>query len=756
MVQKFSTHFLWLLFFLFTSATVTAHNGVIKGIVINEANKHEMPNASIAIEGAQKSTITDGFGKFSFSGLQEKTYTLAVSYVGFSTQYIIVDVNELSPQSLKIFLKPSGLELSEVSIITRKKPEDNQVSAIDFKLRPIRTTQDMLRNVPGLFIAQHAGGGKAEQIFLRGFDVDHGTDINLTVDGMPVNMVSHAHGQGYSDLHWVIPETVEGFAFGKGPYYTEIGDFGTAGYVAFKTKDALDNNLVKAEIGNFNTYRGVVLLKMPFNEKTSTLQNGYIGGEYNYSDGPFDIKQNFKRINAIAKYNRYLNPNNKLTISGTYFSSTWNASGQIPERAVADGTIGRFGSIDPTEGGTTSRINANVQLISQSANGTTWKNQMYFSHYEFSLYSNFTFYLNDSINGDEIHQFEHRNIVGYNTSLNKESHIGNFDLTTTIGAGLRYDIVDNLGLEHVVARQSLGEYKALGDLKQANTFAWWNNNLQLSTKFIINAGIRYDNINYSYKDYVGNNSYNNANASRFSPKLNFYYLPTKNLKFFLNTGIGFHSNDARVAVPQNGKEILPPAYGADLGVTLKAKNKLILTASLWSLFLKQEFVYVGDEAVIEAGGRTFRMGIDISARYQIASWLFADVDLNYAHARGVDNPKGQNYIPLAPTFTSIGGLFTQFKNGISAAFRYRYIGDRPANEDNTVQARGYFINDLVLGYTHRRFDYNLSVENLFNIDWNEAQFDTETRLRGESAPVSELHYTPGSPFFIKFGITYRF
>lgn len=603
---------------------------------------------------------------------------------------------------------------------------------------------------------EHAGGGKAEQIFLRGFDIDHGTDINLTVDGMPVNMVSHAHGQGYSDLHWVIPETVESFKFGKGPYHTEVGDFGTAGYVAFKTKDALDHSLVKAELGNFNTYRGVALLKMPFKEKAAQVQNGYVGGEYYYSDGPFELPQYFNRVNAIAKYNLYLNPNNKLTVTGTYFYSKWNASGQIPTRAVEDGSISRFGSIDPTEGGSTSRVNANVQLISQLANGTTWKNQAYFSHYEFSLFSNFTFFLEDSINGDEIHQYEHRNILGYNTSLVKETHIGNKDLTSSIGAGLRYDAVNGIGLAHVVARQSLNDFKALGDVRQLNTFAWWNNDLQLSQKFIINAGIRFDNINYSYKDYIGNNSYNDANASRFSPKLNFYYLPSKNLKFFLNTGIGFHSNDARVAVPQQGKEILPPAYGADIGTTFKAWDKLIVTAAVWSLYLKQEFVYVGDEAVIEAGGRTFRAGIDFSFRYQVLPWLFADADLNYAHARSIDNAAGQNYIPLAPSFTSIGGLSTQFNNGVRAAIRYRYIADRAANEDNSVQAKGYFINDLVLGYAHRKFDYSISIENLFNVDWNEAQFDTETRLKGETASVSELHYTPGTPFFIKCGISYRF
>lgn len=750
--RQSATIFLLCLFPLLSEA----HNAMLKGTVINAATLQPLPNVVVSLEGSIKTTLSDALGRFSFAGLQEQRYNITVSSIGFAPLTISVLANELSVTDLRLALHPAGLELKEVAISAGRKQDLNQVSAIDFKLRPMRTTQDLLRVVPGLFIAQHAGGGKAEQIFLRGFDIDHGTDINITVDGMPVNMVSHAHGQGYADLHWVIPETIESFRFGKGPYYAEVGDLGTAGYVAFKTKDALDHNLVKIEAGNFNTGRAVALLKMPFSGKARETQSGYFGGEYYHSDGPFESSQNFNRYNGIARYNVFLNRNNLLHVTGSYFYSKWDASGQVPDRAVKEGLIGRFGSLDNTEGGTTGRANLNLQLTSQLSDGTSWKNQVYYAHYDFSLYSNFTLFLLDSLNGDQIHQSESRHVYGYNTAFTRESHIGTRDLTLTLGGGLRHDRINDIMLERTKARMPLGVYNARGDIRQLNSFGWTNGVLNLSPKLTVNAGLRYDNITYEYYDRL-TGEHRKTSASRFSPKLNFSFSASRNVKLFLNTGGGFHSNDARVAVPRNGKEILPPAYGADLGATFKAWDRLVVTAALWTLYLQQEFVYVGDEGVVEAGGRTIRNGVDLSLRYQALPWLFADVDLNYSHARSAEPEVGEDkYIPLAPNFTSIGGLTAQWKNGLRAGLRYRYIADRPANEGNTVTAKGYFINDLVCGYTHKRFDYSLSVENLFNVEWNEAQFDTESRLNGEAEPVSELHYTPGTPLFFKLGLSYSF
>ncbi|MFN2440938.1 MAG: TonB-dependent receptor domain-containing protein, partial [Chitinophagaceae bacterium] len=221
------------------------------------------------------------------------------------------------------------------------------------------------------------------------------------------------------------------------------------------------------------------------------------------------------------------------------------------------------------------------------------------------------------------------------------------------------------------------------------------------------------------------------------------------VQLYLKAGKGFHSNDTRVVVANDGKEILPAAYGSDLGIILHPAKKLLFNAAAWYLYLRQEFVYVGDAGIIEPSGKTRRIGADFSARYQFTAKLFADANINWAKGRFIENPKGEDYIPLAPTVTSTGGISYQNKIGLTGSLRYRYIKSRPANETNTVKAKGYFVTDATINYTKSKFEVGLAIENLFNTKWNETQFNIESRLKNEPAPVSELHFTPGVPFFAK-------
>ena len=224
----------------------------------------------------------------------------------------------------------------------------------------------------------------------------------------------------------------------------------------------------------------------------------------------------------------------------------------------------------------------------------------------------------------------------------------------------------------------------------------------------------------------------------------------------MNNGIGFHSNDARVILDNDAKDILPKVFGTDLGIILKPLTNLIIKTALWHFYSDQEFVYVGDEGIVEPGGKTRRIGVDISARYQFTSWLYGDLDLNYTKAIAIGAAKGEDYVPLAPSFTSIGGLSAKMKNGFSGSLRYRFMDQRPANEFNNVKAQGYFIADLLLSYNWKKFDLTISAENIFNCKWREAQFDTESRLQFEPQPVSEIHYTSGTPRFLKAGISFKF
>ncbi|MBS1565369.1 MAG: TonB-dependent receptor, partial [Bacteroidetes bacterium] len=473
----------------------------------------------------------------------------------------------------------------------------NTLSKIDLDLKPVRNTQELLRVVPGLFIAQHAGGGKAEQIFLRGFDCDHGTDVQVSVDGMPVNMVSHAHGQGYADTHFIIPETINDIDYGAGPYYASHGNLNTAGYVSFGTYNNIANSRVQVEAGRYNTFRTLAMVDLL--KKNKDCQSAYIAGDFYYTDGPTIHPQSFNRFNLFGKYNRALSAHTQLTASLSAFKSKWDASGQVPERAVADGSIDRFGSIDPTEGGNTERYNVNVQLSHTMAGGTVWENQAFFSRYLFNLYSNFTFYLNDPVNGDEINQAEGRNVWGYSSKLSHKYHFSDWTLQSYYGAGLRYDMTENSRLSDVVQRHYLSDIQ-LGDIREANGWAYVEQQAGMG-RWLIDAGLRADYLHFSYQDKI-NAALPAQGKGILSPKLNVQYTVNPRLQLFVKAGKGFHSNDTRVVVANDGRQILPAAYGTDLGVIIKPGSRLLLSIAAWWLYLDQEFVYVGDDGNIEPSG----------------------------------------------------------------------------------------------------------------------------------------------------------
>jgi outer membrane cobalamin receptor len=700
---------------------------------------------------------SDKMGRFVLNNVVPGTYDLSVTAIGFKAQQQPVTVAAGATTQVQIKMEQGELVLADVVITDQFSREVNTISQVDIKLRPVNTSQDILRMIPGLFIAQHAGGGKAEQIFLRGFDIDHGTDINLEVDGMPVNMVSHAHGQGYSDLHFLIPEIVGMVDFNKGPYYADKGNLATAGYASFQTKNALEQNMVKVEGGRFGTLRNVNTINLINDQAGTWRSNAYVASEYFRTDGFFESKQHFNRLNLMGKYNAYRGDREALTIGLSAFNSRWDASGQVPVRAVDAGSITRFGSIDPTEGGETARTNAWIRYLNTRPDGGVFENQFYFSKYDFNLVSNFTFFLNDPVNGDQITQSESRNIYGYKGSYLLESTLGGNNIRSEVGAGFRYDDVNDIHLYHTRSRKQFLNDVARGDIDETNLYAYVNETLLLGNRLSVNAALRLDHFTFNYTDAL-TPEYARQSVSKatVSPKLNVSYHASAAVNLFVKSGIGFHSNDTRVVVAQRGKEVLPKAYGVDVGGNFKLGDQLLLSTALWMLDLGQEFVYVGDEGIVEPSGKTRRKGIDVSLRYQALPWLYLDTDVNLTDPKAKDVPEGEDRIPLAPTFTSIGGLSVKLPNGLNASLRYRYLGDRPANEDNSVVAHGYFLLDAVVKYTRKSYELTFSAENLLNDAWNEAQFDTESRLQNEGDPVSEIHFTPGTPFFFKTGITFFF
>ncbi len=667
------------------------------------------------------------------------------------------------------------------------------IRQFDLNIRPMQTAQDMLQLAPGLIITQHAGGGKAEQIFLRGFDADHGTDVAISTDGIPVNMVSHGHGQGYADLHYVIPELVESIDLFKGPYFASPGNFSTAGSILFHTKDYLAKNMMKIEGGEFNTQKATGLFQVPGSDDR---RSAYFAAQFYNTDGPVEREQNFQRSNLFGKFYTYLNETNKLAFSISSFSSAWDASGQIPQRAVDDGLITRFGTIDDLEGGQTGRQNLNLTYTATGENNSRFLMQSYFSRYNFKLFSNFTFFLDDPENGDMIEQTDDRTILGLNTEYQFEQSINSMPLTTTFGGGFRADDIE-VSLWHSPNRRRLTQRVNSGII-ECNLFLWAQEELIINPQLRLQLGLRGDYFTFNVEDYLDTLSPETvrlphasgyAQEAMLNPKFNLVYSPFSSTDLFLNFGTGFHSNDARDVViertisdlertmghqgisdaqindrlaqlnfdrEQSGIRTLPRAIGAEIGTRHRFWDRFNIGIAAWWLELDEELVYVGDAGETEINGKSRRVGIDIEGRAQVLSWIWIDTDVNLSRGKYVDEPVDANDIPLAPRVSSTGGLTANHPSGFGTSLRYRYIGDRPANEDGTVTAEGHTLLNLGLSYAFGPFKYFMTVENLFDIDWNEAQFDTESRLASESEPISEIHFTPGNPRNIQAGISYQF
>ncbi|MDO7135345.1 TonB-dependent receptor [Algibacter lectus] len=721
----------------------------LKGVIIDE-NNQPLEAAYVYNLNSETHAHSSANGRFVLDK-NKIGDSLKVGLLGYKNQILVLEEKALT-SGITITLQEKTFQLEELHL-NEQLNALNTISRLDLSIDPVNSSQEVLRKVPGLIIGQHAGGGKAEQLFLRGFDIDHGTDVAISVDGMPVNMVSHAHGQGYSDLHFLIAETVNKIDFGKGSYYANKGDFNTAGYVDFSTKDYIKDSQVSLSIGQFNSLRTLGMFDLLGDSKN---ENAYMAIEYLENDGPFESPQNFNRLNLFGKYTVISPQNNKLSLTLSHFKSRWDASGQIPQREVDNGNISRFGAIDDTEGGNTQRTNLNIEYSKYINDDTRLKTNMFYTHSAFELYSNFTFFLEDPVNGDQIKQIENRDIFGFNSRLIHDTYLGKTPVVLSAGVSLRNDVANDTELSKTLNRSTTLEQVQLGDINQTNASMFVNAEFEFG-KLIVAPALRLEHFKFMYNDKLQTN-YTSLDETKTAllPKLNFFYNAKDNLQLYLKSGIGFHSNDTRVVVTNASENVLPKAYGVDLGNIWKPTPKLVVNSALWYLFLEQEFVYVGDAGIVEPSGRTRRYGADLGLRYQLNNWLFLNTDATLTKARSIDEASGEDYIPLAPDFTLTGGLTVNDLDGFSGGLNFRYIDDRPANEDNSIVAEGYFVSDFNVNYTINNLTFGFAIENLFDTEWNETQFATTSRLQNETAPVEEIHFTPGTPFSSKFTVSYRF
>ena len=691
---------------------------------------------------------SDELGRFSVGGVAPGD-TLLVEAFGFSGSEIYVPpAGTTAP--LEVRLSPLALTLTQVNV-TPLRSALADVRRLDLRTRPATNAQELLRTVPGLTIGQHAGGGKAEQLFLRGFDLDHGTDIAIRVDGAPANMVSHAHGQGYADLHFVIPELVDRVDYTKGPHDVRYGNFATAASVELSTRGRLRENLLRVEGGQFGLLRGVGAVQVLNRER----HGAYVALEGICTDGFFESPQDFTRVNAFAKTDHELRGGGRLNFQAGHFASEWLASGQIPERAVADGTITRFGAIDDTEGGSTTRTDVQARYRRPVGQTGMLSARAWGLHYGFELYSNFTFFLEDPARGDQIVQREDRLAGGSEVRYEDIATVGGRPIEFAFGVDTRFDATEGSELSRTANRTETLEQIRLGDIGQQSGGAFASAETDFGA-WTATLGLRYDATRFRYRDALEGGAPRSADAGVLQPKAAIYYRPDAPWQVFAKAGTGYHANDARLIAGGTELTFLPKAHGFDLGVVGQPVSDLVLTATAWAIHSEQEFVYVGDAGVVEPSGRSRRVGVDLGARYRPYGDLAVGADLTLTRARSIDEPAGADRIPLAPPLALEAFAVYQPETGFHASARLRILGDRPANEDASITAEGYTVLDLVAGYSYRQVSLDLIADNALAAEWNETQFATESRLRGEPTGVEEIHFTPGTPRALRARVSWRF
>ncbi len=627
------------------------------------------------------------------------------------------------------------------------------VGYADFENRPFSRVGELVEVIPGAVATQHSGEGKANQYFLRGFNLDHGTDFSAHVDGVPVNLRTHGHGQGYLDLNFVIPEVVERVDYRKGPYSPTTGDFSSAGSARYSTYEKMDEGFVQFTAGEFGYYRGVGALSHDIASDT-TLLFALEGASHN---GPWVLDQNLEKINAFTKLT-HRTANWHINMVASAYDSSWNATDQVPERAIENGIIDRFGFIDSDLGGDTTRLSFSVQSRHQTPAGTSTEISAYAVSYDFSLFSNFTYFLDDPLNGDEFEQIDERSYYGGAVTHERQA---NDQLTFRVGAEGRFDNISDVGLFRTAARQRLSTVRR-DSVDQLSLSAWGEVEIHLTERLRATAGLRGDYYDADVDAISMPVNSGTADDTLVSPSFALAWRATENLELYANYGRGFHSNDVRGATisidPNSGDAVDPVpilvrSKGAELGARLEHKG-LTATVALFMLDLDSELVFVGDAGTTEANDASSRVGIETSLFWRPNDWLVVDASAAWTDAE-FDIAGNETYIPGAVKRVLGGGMTAQFSSWTVSA-RLRHFGAAPLIEDGSVFSEPTTLVNMAVNYDWRQVTLGFELLNVFDAEDADISYFFESRLPGETSPVEDIHLHPVEPRQVRASLRYNF
>lgn len=665
---------------------------------------------------------------------------------------------------------PTDLELPAVvvkgnydnAVGTSDAASEGRVTAKLIQNRPVLRPAELLEFVPGVIVSQHSGDGKANQYYLRGFNLDHGTDFATWVDGMPVNMPTHAHGQGYTDLNFLIPELVHSIHYRKGLYAAEDGDFSSAGSARIRLVDALDKGLASVTVGENSYARALVANSAAL--RTGTLLYALDAA---HNDGPWVNPQHHRRFNGLLRYTMS-EGGSRHSLTAMAYTARWNSTDQVPQRAIQSGLIDRFGAIDPSDRGETRRTSLSWNWRKMQSDGE-WQANAYAIQSHLDLFSNFTYFLDDEVNGDQFEQAERRQVFGGSVSRLWQTQWNGQDVLNTMGMQWRHDRLTPVGLYTAIGGQRSGVIQE-SQVRESSVGLYAQNDMRWAPWLRSIAGLRVDRFGVTVNSSIAANS-GKRHAWISSPKLSLVLGPWAQTEFFINAGHGFHSNDARgMTATVTAKDLSPVdsavplvrSRGSELGVRTEWLPGLQSSLSLWQLNLDSELVFVGDAGETEATGASRRHGIEFNNHYVARPWLMFDADVAISQARFKedqgDAPQVGRHVPgsvqrvvaLGATVTDWGPWFGQLQ--------VRYFGPRALIEDNSVRSKGTTLTYARVGYKVNP-DVKLSVDvfNLFNRKVSDIDYYYASRLPGEGADgFTDIHSHPAEPRTIRLTLSASF
>jgi hypothetical protein len=756
-----------------------AGTGRVAGRVTDETGG-VLPGVTVELRGSGapvRTTVSGTDGRFVVDDVAPGTYQLSMSLINFAT----VNHPNLQVQSGATVTANETMHLTlnaEVVVVGKRTftnladvedPAENLVgiasaasqgaiTARQLEVRPFMRNGEVLETVPGVIITQHSGEGKANQYFLRGFNLDHGSDFATTVAGTPVNMPTHAHSQGYSDINFLIPELVAGVQYSKGPYFADQGDFATAGASNINYATVLERPIVNVEKGTYGF--GRVLAAASPKVGNGTLLAAF---ETSTNAGPWTIPDSYKKYNGVLRYSHGDNING-MSLTAMAYHGKWNATEASPQRAVDQGLIDRFGSLDPTDGGHTYRWSVGGEWQRGSGNTLT-KIQAYGLGYDLDLISNFTFFLDDPVHGDQQEQIDHRFVSGVRAFQKRQGRWGDLDVQNTVGMQFRNDNVADVALYHTQARERL-DTRSRARALVTSLGGYAENQIAWAPWLRTTAGIRVDGSWYDVTSLSDPRNSGTANAGIVSPKGTVTFGPWNSTEFYVNAGTGFHSNNAlgtvlKFDVSGNPAEPVTPlvrATGAELGIRTVAVPHLQSTISLWTLRLGSELVYNGDVGATEPGPASKRYGLEIANYYSPTKWLVFDGDLSFSRARFVEDFGAGRFVPEAVNTVVSGGASIDNLHRTYGAVRLRYFGPRALIEDDSVRSQATTLVNLQGGYQLlKTARLNVDVFNAFDSKVSDIDYYFASRLPGEPLDgVEDIHFHPAVPRTVRVSLVVGF